>query len=86
MKKKIAVIIVFGLIIGLIWTGSVFAQEVDDDGYPVPFETTEEPTEEPDEDRTEEPEESSPVCEGSLEHPVIARIADRYKMEYEELL
>lgn len=81
MKQKIAIIVSLVLIVGLMWTGSAFAQEVDQDGYPIVFEVTEEITPEV----TEEPEEINPVCEGELNHPVIMRIADQYNMDYEEL-
>ncbi len=77
MKQKIAIIFSLVLIVGLLWTGSAFAQELDQDGSPNTLEETEEP-----EGGLEE---SNPVCEGLVEHPVLAWIESQYDVEFEDL-
>ena len=58
---------------------------------PVPTESptedpTEMPTEEPTEEPTETPVEENPVCLGTRVHPVLAGLAIRYDVAYEEVV
>ncbi len=74
MKQKISIIVSLVLIVGLLWTGSAFAKEVDQDGYSTALEVVEEP---------EETDEINPVCEGLFEHPVLLRIAEQYGVSHD---
>jgi hypothetical protein len=72
MKKRIMFIVTSVLLLSLVWVGSVYAQEE------VPPDPTGEPVETPLDD--------NPVCLFTREHPVLAGLATRYNVAYEDLV
>ncbi len=72
MKKKLLAIVTSILLLSLVWVGSVYAQE----------ETPPDPTEEP----NDTPLDDNPVCLFTREHSVLAGLAERYNVAYEDLV
>lgn len=72
MKKRLMIVLTSVLLLSLVWVGSVYAQE----------ETPPDPTEEP----TDTPVDDNPVCMLTREHPILAGLAARYDVPYEELV
>ncbi|MBG0784783.1 MAG: hypothetical protein H0S79_06750 [Anaerolineaceae bacterium] len=72
MKKRLIIIFTSVLLLSLVWVGSVYAQD----------EVPPEPTEEPE----ETPLDINPVCLFTREHSVLAGLAERYNVAYEDLV
>ena len=72
MKKRIMMIITSVLLLSLVWVGSVYAQD----------ETPPDPTEEP----ADTPLDDNPICLLTREHSVLAGLAERYNVAYEDLV
>lgn len=85
MKKRIMVIVTSVLLLSLVLATPVFAQD------DPPTEPTEEPTDPPEPEETPEPDEDTPlddnpVCLFEREHSVLAGLATRYNVAYEDLV
>ena len=72
MRKKLILLLTSVLLLSLVWVGSVHAQD----------ETPPDPTEDP----TDTPLEDNPVCLFTREHSVLAGLAARYNVVYEDLV
>ena len=72
MKKRIMIIITSVLLLSLVWVGSVYAQE----------ETPPDPIVDP----SDTPLDDNPVCLFTREHPILAGLATRYNVAYEDLV